>query len=330
MATRTVTVVKPTPDTRLGVRLADVKGKHGGVKVTELDPSSLMVGLIGKGEIIMSINGIPCTDGHVAAATALRADQSLTLVIAPKKLGVIGRTLTRSSTSKLQVPQVTAGQPIDLTERPASSPRSPGASAPTPSTAAGGSMKALPLPDPSSRSLLKDQPIQKSAQFTTGAPMAAKDAEPAYNNPMANPVASAANMLSSGKNLLGSATGPLYSKIGGVGGSSGRADEYTVTLHRKSSKSIGMRLVQKSPTDLPYVADIDPNGPAANSSIRKFDLILEVNGVDARASHDELKKVRACMSSVRRGLLRRSPLRPPRAPDRPSLPPHSCVPRARA
>ena len=71
MTTRTVTVVKPTPDTRLGVRLADVKGKHGGVKVTELDPSSLMVGLIGKGEIIMSINGIPCTDGHVAAATAL-------------------------------------------------------------------------------------------------------------------------------------------------------------------------------------------------------------------------------------------------------------------
>ena len=50
-----------------------------------------------------------------------------------------------------------------------------------------------------------------------------------------------------------------------------------------------MRLVQKKHTELPYIADIDPNGPAAHTDIKVGDILLQVNGIDARASHEELK-----------------------------------------
>ena len=45
-----------------------------------------------------------------------------------------------------------------------------------------------------------------------------------------------------------------------------------------------MRLVQKKHTDLPFIQDIDPQGPAAKTNINVGDILLEVNGVDARAS----------------------------------------------
>ena len=67
-------------------------------------------------------------------------------------------------------------------------------------------------------------------------------------------------------------------------------DEYRVVLQRNKTASIGMRLVQKKHTELPFIADIDPQGPAAKTDIMVGDVLLEVNGVDARASHDELKK----------------------------------------
>ena len=44
------------------------------------------------------------------------------------------------------------------------------------------------------------------------------------------------------------------------------------------------------PQDLPFIQDIDPQGPAAKTDIQVGDILLEVNGVDARASHEELKK----------------------------------------
>jgi len=69
-----------------------------------------------------------------------------------------------------------------------------------------------------------------------------------------------------------------------------KPDEYSVTLLRNKTASIGMRLVQKKHTELPFIADIDPQGPAAKTDIKLGDILLEVNGVDARASHDELKK----------------------------------------
>lgn len=277
MAGRTVTVVKPSNDTRLGVRLADVKGNKG-VKITEIDPSSLMVGLIYKGETIMSINGMPCTDGHVAAATALKADQSLTLVIAPKKLGVIGRSLSRASIATRKMPTTQVGG----NEKDISYPENSGSfhDAPPPAPARGNS--GFPMPPSSDRGLLSQQPkaqygTPKGCGAPAGAPSSSFGSKP---------------------------TSPSYKAVLAP-------DEYVVTLHRKFSKSIGMRLVQKSPTDLPFVADIDPNGPAANSAIRKNDLILEVNGVDARASHDELKRALGMSGEDALLKLRRAPAHGP-------------------
>ena len=73
-------------------------------------------------------------------------------------------------------------------------------------------------------------------------------------------------------------------------GSPREPGEYVVKLRRNNSPSIGMRLVQKRYDDQPCIADIDPTGPAAGHDIASGDILLEVNGVDARASHEELKK----------------------------------------
>jgi hypothetical protein len=283
MAARTVTVVKPSPDTRLGVRLADVKGNKG-VKVTEIDPSSLIFGLISKGETIMSINGMPCSDGHEAAATALKADQRLTLVIAPKRLGVVGRTLSRASIVGKKMPISQVASEKDISDFDGSSSY---AAAPTAVR-----VSAFPMPPNSGRGLLSQQsaPAQKGHY---GAPAGAPAQKGYYGAPVGAPSSS------------------VYGKPDLSYKEALAPDEYIVTLHRKSSKSIGMRLVQKSPTDLPFVADIDPNGPAANSAIRKNDLILEVNGVDARASHDELKKALGMSGEDAVLKLRRAPLAGP-------------------
>ena len=50
-----------------------------------------------------------------------------------------------------------------------------------------------------------------------------------------------------------------------------------------------MRLVQRKHTELPFIADIEPGGPAAFTDVVIGDILLEVNGVDARSSHEELK-----------------------------------------
>jgi len=77
--------------------------------------------------------------------------------------------------------------------------------------------------------------------------------------------------------------------------------EYTVVLQRNNSSSIGMRLVQRRYDELPCVADIDKAGPAAGRSISIGDILLTVNGVDARASHEELK---AALSSTQSATLK--------------------------
>jgi len=67
-------------------------------------------------------------------------------------------------------------------------------------------------------------------------------------------------------------------------------DDYRVTLQRNTKATIGMRLVQKKHTELPIIADIDPEGPAAHTDITVGDILLAVNGVDTRSSLEELKK----------------------------------------
>ena len=75
--------------------------------------------------------------------------------------------------------------------------------------------------------------------------------------------------------------------------------EYTVLLLRKDcTSSIGIRLVQKRFDDTPTVADIIPDGPAAGTAVQVDDMLLEVNGIDARASQQELKAAMASSAAV--------------------------------
>ena len=81
MATRTVTIVKPTVDTRLGVQLGAADSKAKGVKVLDLMPNSLLAPLLTKGHHIVSINGTLCNRGHDAAAEMLKGATHLSLEV---------------------------------------------------------------------------------------------------------------------------------------------------------------------------------------------------------------------------------------------------------
>ena len=248
-AVRTVTVSKSSPGDRFGVRLADNKGKS--VKVVEVDPKGLLFGLIAKGESIISINGIPCTSGHIAAAEALK---EASLEVATLEVVKRSRMLNRWRAATTAITVVTPP---------------PAAAAPDPPEILNEPVSSASSADPTTYQQLADAPptLQPALEQSP----ASAQPEPA------------------------------------LAASSQQDGDYTVVLLRKGSNSIGMRLVQKRHTDLPYVADIDPYGPAGDSSIRKGDFILEVNGVDARATHDELKRALGQSGSeavikLRRGL----------------------------
>merc|ERR1712196_88194 len=89
--------------------------------------------------------------------------------------------------------------------------------------------------------------------------------------------------------------------------------EYVVVLKRQNTTSIGMRLVQKRYDDLPTINEIDKDGPASQTEIQVDDVLLLVNGVDARASHEDLKRAlgskRDAVLKLRRPYI--SVLRPP-------------------
>ena len=59
----TLTVTKKSPDERLGVGLADTKDGRG-VCVVSVDPTSVLASSLAKGDIVMSVNGQLCTEGH--------------------------------------------------------------------------------------------------------------------------------------------------------------------------------------------------------------------------------------------------------------------------
>jgi len=253
MSVRTVTVSKASPDDRVGVRLADAKGK--GVKVVELAPSGMLVGNVKKGEIILSINGVPCTSGHVQAAEMLKTSPTLTLEVA-KRPSMFSKSSSSKSKAAGMVAVTAAVEPSEEEQQPQEEE------------------EVVPVPE------AEGEAVEGAGVAVAAAavPMAASPTPTKSDRGTPRPPSS------HGGSAHGSNSKPPSFSKGTA------ADEYTVVLHRKDSKSIGMRLVQKRHTDLPFIADIDPNGPAANSNINKGDFILEVNGVDSRASHEELKK----------------------------------------
>ena len=231
------------------MRLADAKGK--GVKVVELAPSGMLVGNVKKGEIILSINGVPCTSGHVQAAEMLKTSPTLTLEVA-KRPSMFSKSSSSKSKAAGMVAVTAAVEPSEEEQQPQEEeevvpvPEAEGEAvegAGVAVAAAAVPMAASPTPTKSDR----------------GTPRTLRACQSTFTHPLSHPHTDRA-----GADVC---TGPPSSHGGSAHGSNSKppsfskgtaADEYTVVLHRKDSKSIGMRLVQKRHTDLPFIADIDP------------------------------------------------------------------------
>lgn len=253
---RIVNLHKSDPDMKLGVRLGDAKkGGAGGVKIVDINPIGPMASLVKKGDLLMSINGVSF-DTHQEAAALLAAatgDIRIELGNKVKKKSLVSRFSGRSSSGTITVEAAS----------PASAPPE------SPTRDAAETSEREELPD-------------------------ASDAEPpAEPTAIATPTRSAD--AASAATPFGLTPGPLYPSAGSGALPPLSTDdlgpgEYRVILQRNKTASIGMRLVQKRHADQPFIADIDPHGPAASTEIAVGDLLLEVNGVDARSSHSDLKR----------------------------------------
>ena len=121
MSARRVTLLKTSPEMKLGVRLSGSHGKP--VKVVETNPAGPLAGLLSKNEVLVSINGRPCTAGHQKAAEWLREAEgelvieigakrpSLTQRLSGKRLATQQLTKAQSSFTSLDVPTTTAAEP---------------------------------------------------------------------------------------------------------------------------------------------------------------------------------------------------------------------------
>jgi len=250
MATRIVEVRKAKADTKLGVRLSGSKGKP--VKVVELNEEGPLAGKLFKGDIIESINGVRCSEGHSKAAEMLRnASGLLKLEVGKRKSSIFSKKPSAQVLSKAQ------SSFTNVDETPTPSPPKP---TPMPVRKEEPVVAAAVVPEPVAK--------EPASLLEAKVPEAVVPVVPAVPVPTHEPLAAKPKPAAA-------ALAP---------------DEYMVTLQRHGTASIGMRLVQKKHTELPFIADIDPQGPAAKTEITVGDVLLEVNGIDARASHEELKK----------------------------------------
>jgi outer membrane biosynthesis protein TonB len=326
---RIVEVHKPTPDTKLGVRLSGSKGKP--VKVVEINEQGPLAGKVGKGDIIASINGVRCSEGHSKAAEALRnASGVLKLEIGVKRSSSFfskkpsAQVLSKAQSSFTNVdetptppPPKPTPMPVQTEEPVVAAPAVP--APPPPKAVVPEPPKAVapePPPQPPQPALAPEPIAAAEAAMPTGADKAAA-APP--------PLAPDEYMVTLQRNKCARRTRALRSLSLSLARSDDatesrdrlrtphavarrrecaaarRCDVAVPTNQRPQSRgsltslacgtraggrtaSIGMRLVQKKHTELPFIADIDPQGPAAKTEITPGDMLLQVNGIDARAS----------------------------------------------
>jgi hypothetical protein len=250
---RTIEVEKPTAESRLGIQLATHSKNR--VKVSGLAPTSLFGKHLRKGDTLLKINGI-AVQSHETAAEILTSAAAgpLRLEVASKRNTFASRLSGRRSSFEDIDTDVPTAEPSTEEHQPAP----PAAeSDPSASTAPVGSPALyMPIPPP-------EEPAPEQPQTMASQPPRPPDSPPRTDALPPRPTSSEP---------------PL-----GLG-------EYRVILQRDKTASIGVRLVQRHASDLPFVADIDPAGPAAGTEIALGDSLLEVNGVDARATHDTLRR----------------------------------------
>ena len=171
-----------------------------------------------------------------------------------------------------------------------SPPETPAPMAPAPELP---TLEASPLPVAPILIPLVDEQKQSAAP-EVGAEVAALPEMAAHSEMAAGSEVAAESEVAADSEVAG-APEPL------VGTSSLDSGEYTVVLRRNKTAPLGMRLVQKRYDELPVIADIDKEGPAALTAIRVNDILMEVNGTDARATHEELK---AALGSTQHAVLK--------------------------
>ena len=223
--------------------------KGNKVKIVEINPAGPLAGKVEKNEYLLAINGVPCSEGHQKAAEDLRAAYPSLELTVGARRASM---ISRAGSSLISASHAPA------TKRPA----------PTQLSRAQSSFTEV------------DTGAVNTGLILPSVPVAAP--EPAA--PVSAPAAVAEVVAEAPK---AAAPVPAAATLKPATGLA--PDEYSVILQRNKTASIGMRLVQKKHTELPYIADIDPDGPAAKTDIRVWDVLLEVNGVDARADHDKLK-----------------------------------------
>ena len=269
-------------------------GKSGSVKVQEVNTTSSLSGVVSKGDVLVAINGERCNQGHKHAAKLLgAATGQVEVIFKSKATSTIGKLFRRSSSNTSAIPTETiviAGQGLEDSAAPTTADETTIAVTtelhPSEHVPTGGAAIIEP----------------------TGAPVVSKAQCESPETPQDETVHVHASMLQPEEH----APPPCDALNPG---------EYFVVLKRQNTSSIGMRLVQKRFDDLPTIADIDKvitarclsidpcgwwgltaidfapfathcvqDGPASQTEIQLDDVLLLVNGVDARASHEDLKR----------------------------------------
>ena len=282
--------LEKVPGMAVGISLMN-RSSGGGVKIADVSPGSPLAPYVSKGDVLVSINGQACEQGHERAGDMLRASTGIIEIVFRAKtgsmlgsskkskiatafrkgvnatifIGADGRR--RDERDGLTVPAASVGMPPKRATSPparSASPRSSRPQTPQQTGTPTGTISAH---------------LEADVQFrSTGA-----SGRPKLRLPTAtvlvevDPAATAPtkDMHKELKDFKGSTTpkelkGHLLSST-----TPSEADEeqlgpgeYVVVLRRNDTTSIGLRLVQKRYDDLPTVLDIDKVRTLRHSNLR--------------------------------------------------------------
>jgi hypothetical protein len=281
--------LEKVPGMAVGISLMN-RSSGGGVKIADVSPGSPLAPYVSKGDVLVSINGQACEQGHERAGDMLRASTGIIEIVFRAKtgsmlgsskkskiatafrkgvnatifIGADGRR--RDERDGLTVPAASVGMPPKRATSPparSASPRSSRPQTPQQTGTPTGTISAH---------------LEADVQFrSTGASGRPKLRLPTATVLVEEPTATAPtkDMHKELKDFKGSTTpkelkGHLLSST-----TPSEADEeqlgpgeYVVVLRRNDTTSIGLRLVQKRYDDLPTVLDIDKVRTLRHSNLR--------------------------------------------------------------
>ena len=79
-----ITVKKPSPDARLGITLSD--SKEGGVKIAEIEDGSPLRNVVGKGMLVLAVNGTKITSRDEFGDIYGKCSEQVTIMVGPKNM----------------------------------------------------------------------------------------------------------------------------------------------------------------------------------------------------------------------------------------------------